>query len=513
MRYRPSKVLVLGDLLVDFWAYTTTRDANPEGAAMIACGTAADRSATLGGAGLVASLLKSMALRVKVMGRLGQDVAGATAHTLLHEFGLSCKNIAFRDEHVTPAKMRFVNESGAVVFRYDEERHTDDYIDDPHSDFNFDLFVRHAQFADCVVIADYGKGYCHREAAKIIEAAKYYGALTVVGVKPFLLDQYAGADIVKLNAAEAAHYLELNDVAPSPDRHELVNDVARLCGAQAVFVTAARNGAVFAVRGANGSYTVHHEAAKPCFPYISNCVGAGDAYLAGLVAEFLLPPRLADRRRGGKPLAPARLQTGAAAAAASAAQYLTRGFPEVDAATPFLASWDKRAQLSTGNKIVPLEGAQALCQAWRSVGDAIVFTNGCFDLLHRGHVHLLEQAKQQGKRLVVAVNSDASVRLLKGAARPVQDFETRAKVVASIGCVDAVVQLDEYDLATQPTLRAMVTEFVPDVLVKGAQYKEEEIVGWEEMVNRGSPGRIWRCPMVDNCSTTQTVSKVQNDGK
>lgn len=507
---RRPKILVLGDLLIDMWVHTTTRDANPEGAAVIVRGTTEDRSSTLGGAGLVASLLKSMSLRIKLMGRLGQDAAGGVAHSLVHEFGLSCKNIVFTDEHVTPAKLRFVNEHGVVVFRYDEELHFDEYIAGPHSDFDFDLYSRHVKFADCVVIADYGKGYCHREGKKIIEAAKYYGALTIAAVKPILLDVYGGADIVKMNSREAADYLTFHGVEASPDRHELVQAVAKLCGAKAVFVTAGRNGTVFAVRTTDGNYTVHQEAARPCFPYVVNCVGAGDAYLAGLVTELTLAPAVSCK---DDVFEPARMSAAAAAASSTAAQYLTRGFPEVDPATPFLASWDKRTQLASANKIVPLEQAQLLCQAWRSVGDAVVFTNGCFDLLHKGHVHLLEQAKQQGKRLVVAVNSDASVRLLKGEGRPVQDYETRAQVIASLGCVDAVVQLDEYDLSTQPTLRAMITEFVPDVLVKGAQYKEEEIVGWEEMVNRGSPGRIWRCPMVDNCSTTQTVAKVQKHAK
>lgn len=510
--HRP-KILVLGDLMVDLWAHTTARDANPEGAAIIARGMFEDRDATLGGVGLVASLLKSMALRVKLMGRFGVDAAGVTGHTLLHEFGLSCKNITFSEEHVTPAKMRFVNEHGAVAFRYDEEKYTDEYLSEVHSDFNFDLFSKHAKFANCILIADYGKGYCHRSAEKIIEAARYYGALTVVGAKPLVLDGYFGADIVKLNLSEAADYLDLHGVEVSPDRREVAQEVGRLTNAKAAFVTAGRSGTYFAVRAADGKYVTRHEPALPCFPYVLNCVGAGDAYLAGLVTDLTLAPTVSGKRLADALLDLDRMQMAAAAASATAAQYLARGFPEVDPATPFLASWDKRTQLSSANKVVPLDQAQILCQAWRSVGESVVFTNGCFDLLHRGHVQLLEQAKQQGKRLVVAVNSDASVRLLKGETRPVQDYETRARVVASLACVDAVVQLDEYDLSTQPTLRAMIVEFVPDVLVKGAQYKEEEIVGWEEMVTRDPPGRIWRCPMVDDCSTTKIVSKVQNNDK
>jgi D-beta-D-heptose 7-phosphate kinase/D-beta-D-heptose 1-phosphate adenosyltransferase len=465
----------------------------------------------LGGAGLVATLFKSMALRVKLMGRLGNDSAGFTAHSLLHEVGLTCKNLVFSDEHVTPAKMRFINEHGAVVFRYDEESFVEDYISG-ESNFDFDLYSKHARHADCVVIADYGKGYCHRNGQKIIEAARYYGALTVVGAKPAFLDEYAGADIVKMNADEAADYLEIHSVPVSPDRHEVAQAAAKLCGAKAVFITAARNGTVLAVKQPDGRHMTHHEAARPCFPYVSNCVGAGDAFLAGLVTE-LLSPVVKSGHDNDLNFSADRMQMAAAAASATASQYLTRGFPEVDAATPFLASWDKRAQLGANNKIAPLAQIQLLCQAWRSIGEQVVFTYGCFDLLHRGHIYLLEQAKQQGKRLVVAINSDASARLLKGAGRPAQDFETRAQVLAGLGCVDAVVRLEEDDFSTQPTLRAMITALVPDVLVAGAQYKKSEIVGWEELVNRDSPGRVWQCPMIDSCSTTQTIEKVKTNDK
>jgi D-beta-D-heptose 7-phosphate kinase/D-beta-D-heptose 1-phosphate adenosyltransferase len=142
-----------------------------------------------------------------------------------------------------------------------------------------------------------------------------------------------------------------------------------------------------------------------------------------------------------------------------------------------------------------------------------VFTNGCFDLLHRGHVQLLEQAKKQGTHLIVAVNTDASVRALKGDNRPVQDLQTRAKLLANLSCVDAVVLLDEEDFTTHPALRGLISTLRPDVLVKGAQYTETEIVGWDEMVNRDPPGRVWCCPMVDNCSTTQTIAKVAKNDK
>jgi D-beta-D-heptose 7-phosphate kinase/D-beta-D-heptose 1-phosphate adenosyltransferase len=511
MQFRKPRVLVLGDLLLDLWAEVEPRESNPEGAAMVMNGFSDRRSETLGGAGLVAQLLKSLNMNVKVMGQLGSSVRASMAHTLLHECGLSCKNIKFVQDYLTPTKWRFVNSHGMVVFRYDEEADTDEYMDAESQYFDFSRYEKLVQKADCVVIADYGKGYCQEFGQKIIEAAKYYDVLTVVGAKPHLLQNYAGADIVKINRSEADDYLLYHQ------RPLKVNDpaaeVAAVVNSAGVIVTAAGSGCHGAVRNAAGQFDSFTSPAVSCFPKIKNCVGAGDAFLAGLVCELVRPPRTRSPGFTNKPLSVARLQVAMASAAAVSAQYLVRGFPEVDPETPFLASYARRVQLSVAAKVLTRDEAQTLCQAWRSVGRKVVFTNGCFDLLHRGHLQLLEQSKQQGDQLIVALNTDDSVQLLKGATRPAQDFYTRSQVLANLSCVDAVVPLDESDLAAQPELRGMLTNFVPDVLVKGAQYEDVEIVGWEEMVNRDSPGQVWRCPMVDNCSTTQLIAKVQSNGK
>lgn len=504
MAYRRPKVLVLGDVLLDLWIQALPRQGNPEGAAMIACGKSDNREATIGGAGLVATLLYSLGMRVKLMSRLGEDAPGATVHALLHEFGLSCKNVKFTSAFVTPAKMRFVNDHGMVAFRYDEEETTAQYVEHKSRDFDFERYNEHIQRANMLVVADYGKGYCQFHGKKIIDAARYYGVPSVVAAKPSMLNAYKGADVVKLNSAEAKEYLELNDVTWSPDKHETAQFVLETAEAHMAVITAGRSGTVYAVRQPDGNIKTYHGPAKACFPAVANCVGAGDAFLAGMVGELTLPPRLHE------PPDDARAHQTIAAASSVAAQYLTRGFPTVDPAVPYLASYAKRTETATSLKVLSFEEATALCSAWRSMGETVVFTNGCFDLLHHGHVTLLEQAKQQGKKLIVAVNGDMSVRLLKGPKRPVQDFKTRSQVIAGLGCVDAVVMLDEEDFVAQPALRAMITTFVPDVLVKGSQYKEEEIVGFEEMVNRDSPGRVWRCPMVGGISTTQVLERIQN---
>jgi D-beta-D-heptose 7-phosphate kinase/D-beta-D-heptose 1-phosphate adenosyltransferase len=508
MEHRKPRVLVLGDLLVDLWVHVRPRTGNPEGAAVVFQGRNSDRFETLGGSGLVATLLRSLGLRTKILGRCGVDFSGELIHSLLHENQLSCKTVKFVENYITPTKMRFVNEHGIVVFRYDEEAPVDVYMADYSAHFDFEHFTKLVKNADAVVIADYGKGYCQDVGPKIIEAAKYYGTLSIVGAKPQLLDAYRGADIVKINASEAATYLAV-DGNQIKDGATLAEMICSRMESWAAMVTAGSAGTHYSVRNEHAAFSAGHGDAQPCAPVVKNCVGAGDAFLAGVVASLLAEPKTLPPAQA--PLSFERVHDAVIAGTAVAAQFLARGFPFVDPAVPFLSAHKQRVVRSPSAKLVTTDAAMRLCDAWRSVGESVVFTNGCFDLLHRGHMHLLEQAKQQGQRLLVAVNTDNSVRALKGAGRPVQDFETRAGVLAALEYVDAVVPLDEEDFAAYPALRTMISGFAPDVLVKGAQYAESEIVGWEEVMRREPPGRVWQCPMVENCSTTQIINNVKTN--
>lgn len=512
MDYRKPRILVLGDLMLDLWVEVQPRRGNPEGAAMVVQSTGGGRFETLGGAGLVAALIRSLGLRTKIMGRLGRDFAGEIAHALLHESQLGCKSVTIVDDYVTPTKMRFVNDHGIVVFRYDEESLPDVYMADYSAHFNFDTFESLVKRADALVVADYGKGYCQEVAAKIIQAARYYGALSIVGAKPSLLDAYRGADIVKVNASEAATYLDA-DVAQTKDCASLAEMLCARMESWVGVVTSASRGTFYSVRNEHAAYVTESAPATACFPAVKNCVGAGDAFLAGFTAALTAAPKVESPGATKRPISVGRMQLAVAAGAATASQYLGRGYPVLDAATPHLAQHARRLETTADAKIMSTDEAALLCDAWRSAGQTVVFTNGCFDLLHRGHVHLLEQAKKQGARLIVAVNTDDSVRRLKGADRPVQDFATRSRILAAIAGVDAVVGLDEDDFVAQPVLRGMLAQFEPDVLVKGAQYSENEIVGWEEMTNRNPPGVVWRCPMVADCSTSQTIAKVNKNAE
>jgi rfaE bifunctional protein nucleotidyltransferase chain/domain len=161
------------------------------------------------------------------------------------------------------------------------------------------------------------------------------------------------------------------------------------------------------------------------------------------------------------------------------------------------------AQAPLDKRIVDLVQVQRLCNIWRMKGDRIVFTNGCFDILHRGHVEYLHEAAALGDRLVIGVNTDASVqRLGKGDGRPYNDENSRAKVLAALRLVDAVVLFD------QDTPLELIQNIGPDVLVKGGDYTEDQIVGAEYV--RANGGEVRSLKLVDGYSTTGLVDRIRN---
>ncbi|MCP2042903.1 D-glycero-beta-D-manno-heptose 1-phosphate adenylyltransferase [Pontibacter sp. HSC-36F09] len=158
--------------------------------------------------------------------------------------------------------------------------------------------------------------------------------------------------------------------------------------------------------------------------------------------------------------------------------------------------------MNSKDKILSLSDLQEQVQAWRNQGQKIVFTNGCFDILHLGHVDYLEKARQLGDKLVLGLNTDASINRIKGPSRPLQDEMSRARVMASLLFVDAVVFFDE------DTPLELIKAVQPDILVKGDDYTIENIVGQDVVTARG--GEVKTIPLVKGYSTTNVVKKIEN---
>lgn len=156
--------------------------------------------------------------------------------------------------------------------------------------------------------------------------------------------------------------------------------------------------------------------------------------------------------------------------------------------------------MNTLHKIVDRNNAVHKAEAWKNAGMEVVFTNGCFDILHAGHIQVLEQAKSKGDKLIVALNTDQSVQQLKGKNRPIQNEQTRTQVMAALQCVDMVVLFDE------ETPLQLIEAIQPDVLVKGGDYIVEEIVGYATVIEHG--GKVEIIPFLNDYSTTNVIKKI-----
>jgi D-beta-D-heptose 7-phosphate kinase/D-beta-D-heptose 1-phosphate adenosyltransferase len=503
--FRKPRILLVGDLLLDEWVHVQSRVANPEGAAMIVSGTADDRGMSLGGVGIAATLFKRLGASVKLMSRLSKNMHGSVAHAMMHREKIACRYTTFVDDWSMPLKRRYVNDSGMVIFRYDEELSLDHMLETAGTHFDTACYDKLVQRADCVLVLDYDKGYLSGFGRYLVERAREADTPIFVGAKPIRLREYAGADLVKVNAHEAAEFLDADYNDVTENLPKAAESLCHAVSARAAVITAGSHGAACAVMTNKNITASFALPAFSCFPAIKNCVGAGDAFFAGLTFDYVTA-----RTRPKRTETMRNMRAAITAAGSVAAAFLESGPDGVTPSVPVLARYDLLCAEAPEAKITDLDTLAWLVQAWRKHEETVVFTNGCFDLLHEGHLRLLHEAHRQGTRFIVAVNSDDSVRKLKGNGRPVQPFATRARLLASLSCVDAVVSLDEEDFVGNTALRSMITALQPDVLVKGDEYAESEIVGWEEMVQRDPPGRVWRCPMLSGRSTTNVIQKVKH---
>jgi D-beta-D-heptose 7-phosphate kinase/D-beta-D-heptose 1-phosphate adenosyltransferase len=328
-----------------------------------------------------------------------------------------------------------------------------------------------------VAVSDYAKGVVD-EALTAEIARLAAGRPVVVDPKAADLARYRGATVITPNAQEArlATGCEVDDEA---GLREAAARIHARSGAAAVLVTRGERG--MALSEAGGGFHLIPTRAREVF----DVTGAGDtvlAYLAmalGAGASVLDAASLANLAAGAKV---GKVGTSPVGPAEVAAHEEERG---------------------AAGKVVDLEQAAARVAHLRSLGRRVVFTNGCFDLLHAGHVHLLERARALGDVLIVALNSDASVRRLKGEGRPVVRASDRVRVLAALASVSLVLQFEE------DTPLEVIRLLRPDVLVKGGDYRHEAIVGADLVLSWG--GEVATIPLVEGRSTTGLLSGLRQE--
>ena len=464
-----SRIVVVGDVMVDrYWYGDAHRISQEAPVPVVDISVAEDRP---GGAANVALNVVAMGVECTLVSAVGADQAAESMRARLEGAGVVCDFVEVADWETT-LKLRVLGQRQQLI-RLDFERPPPG----PVTGRVLESLERHLATADTLIIEDYDKGVVDAPEG-IVAAAKKAGVAVVVDPKFKDLGRYAGADIVKPNRTEFEHVA--GAWADEADLARRGGELLDRIGGGTLVVTLGGDG--LAVIHRDG--TSHRVQASNVEIY--DVTGAGDTVAAGLGVAASLGWNVLDGARMAN-LAAGLVCTRIGTAAVTAAE-INRAIAR---------------QPAMEHGILERDALIAAVATARARGDKIVFTNGCFDILHAGHVGYLAQARGLGDRLVVAVNDDASAARLKGNGRPVNDVESRMRVLDGLASVDWVTPFSE------DTPEALLSVLRPDVLAKGGDYLESEVVGADYV--RGYGGAVKVLGLFEDSSTTSIIDRIKSD--
>ena len=475
--FRSCHVLVVGDVMLDRYLWGDVSRISPE--APVPVFRIKKRSVVCGGAGNVVSNLKGLGCKVTLLGICGDDENGKQLTGLFDTNEINA--FILQDPgRPTITKTRVVSQ-GQQLIRLDDEQV-----------FPLDLGIRKKVLTliekiapDCnaIILSDYGKGLFQTDGLTeyVIGAAKEQGIPALVDPKGKDWARYEGATCITPNTKEIEYLV--NDRIP---------DEERLVKVMKNVISKYNLGWLLVTRGPLGMCLAGNDGNPSFIPALAREVfdvsGAGDTVIATLAAG---------------------VASGLSFAAAARIANVAAGVVVGKIGTQPITLLELKAAMTLNsaaglalhaNKIISVSAARVQIDAWRANGEKIVFTNGCFDLLHPGHIHLLSQAKDLGDRLVVGLNSDESVRRLKGPTRPILNERDRAAVLGSLDYVDLVIIFEE------DTPTSLLQTLKPDILVKGSDHALDQVVGKELVESYG--GEVCLVNLLKGHSTTEITKKV-----
>ena len=423
-----------------------------------------------GGAANVAVNLAALGVTTSLVGVVGKDAAADSLESIMGERGIAC-SFTRDDDRPTITKTR-VQSRGQQLIRLDEEKASampgDAMVDTLRGAFDG---------AGAVVLSDYGKGALS-DVTAMIAACRDAGVLVLVDPKGTDFEKYRGASLITPNQSE------FEAVAGKSDSDEELVERARAMmddlQLDALLVTRSEKGMLLVETGAEPLFLSTQ--AREVF----DVTGAGDTVIATLAASLASGQNLAS-----------------AAALANVAAGLVVRKIGVATVTPGEISAALHQRGQGGRGLVDLDALLALVSESHGRNERVIMTNGCFDVLHAGHVAYLEEAKSLGDRLIIAVNDDDSVRRLKGESRPINALEDRLLVLAGLAAVDWVVPFAE------DTPAKLIEAVLPDVLVKGGDYQPEKIVGAREVLQNGGEVRV--LAYRDGHSSTRIIDRLNDE--
>jgi len=463
------KILVVGDLMIDKYLWGECNRVSPEAPVQII--NVKKETKVLGGAGNVANNLVSLGSKVDVISVIGGCEISNELRKLFKEINLSTDYLIEQKDRVTSKKTRIISAQQQVI-RYDIE--SDEDINKGSEKKLIEFFKSIVNKFELVVLSDYGKGVLTNSVVQeIIRIANSIGIKVIVDPKGSDYSKYTSAYLLTPNKKEASEATGIN-ISDENSLKEALRRLKESCKLNTSLITLSEEGiAIF-----DDQFRSHPTVAKEVF----DVTGAGDTVIAALGYA------LATKQDIDSAVVLANLAAGVVVGKIGSA---TASFEEI-------ISYESMLHLSDPEQnIISIKKFIKILNDLRKSKNKIVFTNGCFDILHVGHVKYLEKAKKLGDILIVGINSDSSVSRLKGKTRPINSLNDRSHIIASLKSVDYVIPFDE------DTPIELITAIVPDILVKGADYKNKNVVG-EEIAKE-----LVLIDYIEGRSTSNTISKIQ----
>lgn len=468
------RILCVGDVMLDQFIRGTISRISPEAPVPIL--RIKDESTVLGGAGNVVRNLEALGSYITFISVIGQDRNGSHIQSLLKSSSQVDPYLIIDNARITTTKTRFIA-TNQQILRTDSEQTFP--IQKKSESELFKLFKDHICSHDLVILSDYAKGlFSPHTLHLLINEAQNHGKPVLVDPKGGDYTRYKGATLLTPNRQELA-FATLSTIETKEDLVTAAHKVIETCDLKAMVVTLGPEGMSLIEDSGN----IEHLPTQAL--EVFDVSGAGDTVIATLAVCLA----------AGAPLAKA-MHLANTAAGLVVAKVGTAIVHQDE----LLAALHCQEVQAHEKKIVSREKAHDQVQKWKRRGNRIVFTNGCFDLLHPGHIHLLSQAKKAGDRLIVGLNTDYSVQKLKGPQRPIQHESDRAFVLSSLEGVDLVVLFEE------ETPFELIQILKPDVLVKGADYKIDQVIGAPFVQSYG--GQILLIDLLKGQSTTRMVAKM-----
>ena len=467
---KSPKLIVIGDLMIDHYLWGACERVSTEAPVQIV--NVNDETTSLGGAGNVVHNLKTLGATVDVISVIGGCEISDDLKELLDDIEVDTKYLFIEQDRITSKKSRIIASQQQVV-RYDRE--STDEINNKSQNHILDTFKKIIANYELVLLSDYGKGILTNKLTQsLINVANKYGKKVLIDPKGSDYSKYKGAYLLTPNIKEASEATKIN-IIDDTSLNQAIIQLKSQCDLDISLITLSDKGvAVY-----DDEFRIHPTFAREVF----DVTGAGDTVLASLGFALACDLNIDEA---------IEFSNFAAGVVVGKIGSATATLNEIIEYESSLNKSFSEEHIKTLNEMI------LLCTELKAKGKRIVFTNGCFDLLHAGHVKYLETAKSFGDVLIIGLNSDRSVTALKGEGRPINVQMDRAYILAALEVVDYVVIFDE------DTPYKLIKAIKPHTLVKGGDYEGKEVIGQD------IADELKLVEFVDGKSSTQTIEKIQN---